>query len=455
VPTTQDLAPAVPVPAYPHPITLPVAPRGNPMAARLLAAAYRGLADDLDVIQRRVDAIVLDLSTHWTGQGSRALVLPRTTIEDNARTLAAAARSAAEHLDDYANALEKAQHHHGWSLGRMIAIGAVVAVTAAVVIVTVGAAAPVGTVAAIEVGEAIAGAEAAAGAATAAEASATAGLSLAGQSMTGMRALVGVVLPHLTQGAVSTGVDVGLHLATGRPVSSRDLEVSFLAGVVGSASTSATRAALHSTETFQGVNRLGQAALDTTALTATLASDDALGQYATTGHVDPGRLTRDALLTALTGGLATLRNPMSGTGYAVNPGRQGTGQTLADLDRNGVDLAQHEGRWPFGHTLAKHVGRTEVQLTDRLAVELELKAVSSFTDVATAERAILDTIRRNPEDLAKLLTGSKTAINVSARLPYMCGLVVSRNGHSRAGKDVLVKLVLVQGRVVVRTAFVE
>ncbi|MDX6222559.1 MAG: hypothetical protein QOD91_1613, partial [Frankiales bacterium] len=318
---TAVVAPVALVPpppsAYPQPVTLPVPPHGDPAAARQLAAAYRLLASDLDAAAAQVESVVADLSLRWRGRGSTALRLPSAVIGEDLRTLAAAARDAAGHLEDYATALHKAQHHHGWSLGKILAVGAIVTVTAVAVVVTVGAAAPVGTVAALEVGEAIAGAEAAAGAATAAETAATTALSLTGQTMTALRGLGVALLPHLTNGAICTGIDTSLHLATGHPIHGTDLAESFATGFVGSATTTATRTALHATETFRGASTLGKAALDTTALTATLATDDALRQYAQTGHLDPTRLTEAALLTALTGGIATLRNPMRAPNIAA------------------------------------------------------------------------------------------------------------------------------------------
>jgi Bacterial CdiA-CT RNAse A domain len=41
-----------------------------------------------------------------------------------------------------------------------------------------------------------------------------------------------------------------------------------------------------------------------------------------------------------------------------------------------------------GHTLARHVGRTDAELADRLRREPQISAASTWTDRATAERAI-------------------------------------------------------------------
>jgi len=50
-----------------------------------------------------------------------------------------------------------------------------------------------------------------------------------------------------------------------------------------------------------------------------------------------------------------------------------------------------------GHTLARHVGRTDADLTERLQRERQISAASTYTDRATAERAVgsaLDFSRR-------------------------------------------------------------
>lgn len=41
-----------------------------------------------------------------------------------------------------------------------------------------------------------------------------------------------------------------------------------------------------------------------------------------------------------------------------------------------------------GHTLARHVGRTDAQLAERLKREPQISAASTYTDRATAERSV-------------------------------------------------------------------
>jgi hypothetical protein len=50
------------------------------------------------------------------------------------------------------------------------------------------------------------------------------------------------------------------------------------------------------------------------------------------------------------------------------------------------DLSQDERRG--GHTIARHVGKTDEQLRDRLRRERRLSTASSYTDLVTAERVV-------------------------------------------------------------------
>jgi CDI toxin RNase A-like protein len=65
--------------------------------------------------------------------------------------------------------------------------------------------------------------------------------------------------------------------------------------------------------------------------------------------------------------------------------------TQAAADR--YDLAQDEGRG--GHTLARHVGRSDADLKERLRREPRISAASTYTDRATAERVVARTLARH------------------------------------------------------------
>jgi hypothetical protein len=60
---------------------------------------------------------------------------------------------------------------------------------------------------------------------------------------------------------------------------------------------------------------------------------------------------------------------------------------------DGVDLQREEARG--GHTIAKHVGKSDGWLSDRLRREPNIPAASSYPDETTAERVIARTLADN------------------------------------------------------------
>jgi hypothetical protein len=56
------------------------------------------------------------------------------------------------------------------------------------------------------------------------------------------------------------------------------------------------------------------------------------------------------------------------------------------------DLARDEARG--GHTLGRHVGKTDQDLRDRLQREERIRAASTYNDRATAERVVAETLDR-------------------------------------------------------------
>ena len=65
------------------------------------------------------------------------------------------------------------------------------------------------------------------------------------------------------------------------------------------------------------------------------------------------------------------------------------------------DLSRDESAG--GHTLRKHVGRTDDQLRERLRHEREISAASTWTDRETAERAIGIALSQNEEKIQRWL----------------------------------------------------
>jgi len=67
---------------------------------------------------------------------------------------------------------------------------------------------------------------------------------------------------------------------------------------------------------------------------------------------------------------------------------------------NRHDLSQDESRG--GHTLQRHVGKTDAELRDRLQSE-DVSAASTYTDRATAEMAVAAAIRENKDKISRWL----------------------------------------------------
>lgn len=65
----------------------------------------------------------------------------------------------------------------------------------------------------------------------------------------------------------------------------------------------------------------------------------------------------------------------------------------ANLATARYDLGRDEARG--GHTLARHVGRSDAELKERLRREPNISAASTYTDRATAERIVARALARN------------------------------------------------------------
>lgn len=74
------------------------------------------------------------------------------------------------------------------------------------------------------------------------------------------------------------------------------------------------------------------------------------------------------------------------------------GARVAAVRAGRIHLVEHEalaGSKLGGHTIAKHVGRTEQQLRARLAAEPQRKIVSTFTNLRVAEECVSRAMRLN------------------------------------------------------------
>lgn len=79
----------------------------------------------------------------------------------------------------------------------------------------------------------------------------------------------------------------------------------------------------------------------------------------------------------------------------AQPRSEGSRARANSSDR--YDLARDEQRG--GHTLDKHVGRTDEQLRERLQRERDISAASTWTDQAAAEETVAAALRANQNKL--------------------------------------------------------
>jgi hypothetical protein len=97
-------------------------------------------------------------------------------------------------------------------------------------------------------------------------------------------------------------------------------------------------------------------------------------------------------------------------------------------DEAGYDLQTDESRG--GHTIERHVGRTEDQLIQRLEEE-DISAASTYPDLETAEAVVAEALAANQAEVEEWAEGSGSRANLALR--YDAGRVIGvtlRRGSS-------------------------
>jgi hypothetical protein len=89
----------------------------------------------------------------------------------------------------------------------------------------------------------------------------------------------------------------------------------------------------------------------------------------------------------------------------------------------GGGLMAHEGI-DGAHTLAKHVGKSEEFLHNRLATEPHIRGASTFYDRQTAENAISGLLRDNQPKVGRWLAGKSGKLRLEGRAQEPIGLLV-------------------------------
>ena len=98
------------------------------------------------------------------------------------------------------------------------------------------------------------------------------------------------------------------------------------------------------------------------------------------------------------------------------PTRTATPQTPTPAPASGAtrDLSFDEAQG--GHTLSRHVGKTDQELAARLKSEPDISAASTYFDRATAERSVGTVLSKKASDVTKWDQKSGSRANLALRL---------------------------------------
>ncbi|MGF6656028.1 hypothetical protein OKW34_006618 [Paraburkholderia youngii] len=107
-----------------------------------------------------------------------------------------------------------------------------------------------------------------------------------------------------------------------------------------------------------------------------------------------------------------------------------------------IDLIKHEAKLGSrigGHTVEKHVGRTEAQLRERLTREPKRQTVSSFTNIESAEWAISEVMRVDALRIKRWAQSSRRAkpLELEKDVGRTVGYGISRKTDSLTGMSVV------------------
>jgi len=90
----------------------------------------------------------------------------------------------------------------------------------------------------------------------------------------------------------------------------------------------------------------------------------------------------------------------------------------------GGGLQAHEAAG--GHLIARHVGKTDADLSARLNSQPNISAASTFSDRATAERALSSALDANNTKISDFLSGSSNRLVINHNSGTKVGNVMAR-----------------------------
>ena len=85
-----------------------------------------------------------------------------------------------------------------------------------------------------------------------------------------------------------------------------------------------------------------------------------------------------------------------------------------------------------GHTIARHVGKSEQELRDRLTREPDISAASSYFDLETAEMVVAAALSKRRSDIDRWVGGTGPRANLALRFTHdaPAGLKVERGAQA-------------------------
>lgn len=110
---------------------------------------------------------------------------------------------------------------------------------------------------------------------------------------------------------------------------------------------------------------------------------------------------------------------------------------VPNIPGGGLDFHEAAG----GHTLEKHVGKTEVQLAQRLEKEKRISAASSFTYRSVAEAAIAEAMNRNQSAIDSWMKKRDNRYTIDYDANKIIGITMNR-GASKATQTSRLRIVL-------------
>ena len=151
--------------------------------------------------------------------------------------------------------------------------------------------------------------------------------------------------------------------------------------------------------------------------------------------------TTPAVLALALSGLVACQPPSSTTGAGAVAPPQAERSLAASATGPVRDLSQDEAAG--GHILRKHVGRTDEQLLERLDHERNISGASTYTDRATAERAVGAAIAQSRDRIQRWLarSGGHPNLVLDYDSDQPIGRTINRgDSHSRPCSHALVVL---------------